>query len=202
MVPMLLSTIVWANSTPQAAALRVVAFGMTKPPIVRRVNIVGRYATVLTSGVRIGSDTLRAPVLVEHFSFGWQALDLLNFKCNLESHKLPRSVEAALMRGMPKPQDDSPCNGLRDAGRAADVAAVRALMGTKAFIPWVVVAGDWAMGQWYSAPGGETLFRRRGGVWKRVDGGGGAFGVPEMRRDGVPQADWCKFNVYNAKCPS
>jgi hypothetical protein len=35
-------------------------------------------------------------------------------------------------------------------------------------VPAVVVSGSWAIGEWYGAGGGETLFRRRDGRWTRI----------------------------------
>lgn len=140
-------------------------------------------------------------ILVERFSFGWQALDVLNSKCRLDSHRLGSNINDALMRTMPKPQDDRPCRGyLIDAGPRDDLEAVRRMMPAP-LIPYVVVSGDWAMGEWYGAGGGESLYRKRDGRWHLVESGGGAMGANYMRKYGVPQSDWCKFGIFDAKCP-
>jgi len=141
-----------------------------------------------------------AAVLVKRFSFGWQALDLLNFRCRLESHELSKDVEARLMHGMPQPQDDRPCRGLpHDVGPEADVEAVRRLM-RRPFVPYVAASGEWAMGGWYGAGGGESLYEKRGGRWQLVESGGGAMNVDYMRKYGVPQSDWCEFGIVDATC--
>ena len=172
------------------------------PAVVKRINAVGTFATVLTAGGRIEGQPATEAILVERFSFGWQALVLLNSQCELAALRLGRSAEDALMLGMPKPEDDRPCKGpefLRDAGPRDDVEAVRQLM-RGPFIPYVIVSGDWAMGEWYGAGGGESLFQKRYGHWHLLESGGGAMGVDYMRKYGVPQSDWCKFGIFDAKC--
>jgi hypothetical protein len=169
--------------------------------IVKRVNVVGTFAAVLTEGGRMEGDPVTFAILVERFPFGWQAIDALNFYCNLEAHHLGQNNENELMRGMPRPKDDRPCMGAlpRDAGRRDDVEAVREMM-RGPLIPYVVVSGAWAIGGWYGAGGGESLYQRRAGRWHLVESGGGAMGVDYMRKYGVPQSDWCKFGVFDAKC--
>ncbi len=186
-------------ATPQGAAISAVHRGLKKPPVVLRVNRVGSYATVLTSGGMMESAAVTFPILVEHFSFGWQALDALNFRCGLDSHALGARVETMLMRDMPRPRDERPCREGKDAGPPAAIEAVRRLM-RGPLVPSVVVAGDWAMGTWYGGGGGESLYRRRDGAWKLVAYGGGAMGVVEMRQHGVPPSDWCALRIYNAAC--
>jgi hypothetical protein len=190
----------WAFATPQEGALRTVGFRMEPPPVVVRVNVTGRYATVLTRGGAMEGSSVAAPILLEHFSFGWQPLDLLNFRCRLDGHDLGAKTNALLMRGMPKPEDDRPCNEKdQDVGLASDVEAVRWLM-RGPLVPFVILSNEWAMGQWYGAGGGESLFRLRNGAWTFVTGGGGAMGTNEMRKYGVPQATWCVFGIYDADC--
>jgi hypothetical protein len=170
-------------ATAQGAAIGAMHADPKKPVLVKRINVVGAYAAVLTSGGRMEGDPVTFAILVERFSFGWQALDALNFHCNLEAHRLGRLTDDALIEGMPKPKDDRPCKValLRDAGPRDDIETVRQIM-RGPLIPYVVVSGDWAMGEWYG-------------------GGGGAMGTHEMRKFGVPQSDWCKFGIYDAKCP-
>lgn len=187
-------------ATPQQAALRALSFSVKAPPAVRRVNVAGRYAAVLASGAKMEGSSVTAPILVERFSFGWQPLDLLNFRCRLDSHELAPGLKAQLMRGMPKPHDDRPCRSeRRDSGPQADVESVRRLMNGP-LVPAVAVSGNWAIGDWYGAGGGERLYRRFGGRWTFVAGGGGALGVGEMREYRVPRADWRKLEVYDATC--
>ena len=195
----------WYGATPEAAALRVVYSHSSKPPTIQRVNVVGRYATVLIDGAMMEASPVKVPILVEQFSFGWQALESLNFRCRLESRDLGSHVDALLMRGMPKPEDDRPCtksvyasSGVKDAGPAPQVEAIRRTMGP--LVPSVVVSGNWALGRWYGAGGGEDLFRLRDDQWVLVADGGGMLGVEEMQRYGVPQVDWCRFGIYGAKC--
>ena len=172
-----------------------------KPAVVVRVNVAGSYATVLTNGGRIEGALVASPILVEHFSFGWQPLALWESRCDLEDPALGKSVEEQLMRGMPALRDDRPCQTRfpKDAGPRTEVEAVRRLM-RGPFVPSVVVYGNWAMGEWYGAGGGESLYHEREGRWQLVESGGGAMGVHYMRRYGVPQPAWCKFGIFDAKC--
>lgn len=189
-----------AAATPQAAAVAALWFAPGKPPVVERVNVVGRYATVLTRGGREEGELVTWPILVEHFSFGWQALDSIVYRCDLESRGLGAAVDSALMRGMPKMKDDRPCRAQwRDAGPSADVESVRRLM-RGPLVPTVIVSGNWAMGGWYGGGGGQSLYRKRDGRWQLVKSGGGAFGVDYMRKYGVPQSAWCAFQIFDAKC--
>ena len=187
--------------TPQAAAVTAV-YGVRISPTVARMNVVGRYAAVLPADAMMDGSPVNAPILVERYSFGWQALEVLNFRCRLDSHNFGARINRLLMQGMPAPKDDRPCRGLAsDSGPQADVEAVRKLM-RGPLVPWVAIARDWAMGEWYGAGGGQTLFRKRGGAWTFVAGGGGAMGVNEMRQYGVPRSIWCALGIYDAKCPA
>jgi hypothetical protein len=188
-------------TTAQGAALGAMYVDPHHPAAVVRVNVAGAYASVFATGARMEGDPVTFAILVERFSFGWQAVDALNFYCNLKAHRLNQSTEDALMRGMPKPKDDRPCTGrlFRDAGPRADVEAVRRMM-RGPLVPYVVVSGNWALGEWYGGGGGEALFEKSDGRWRLVENGGGAMGVYYMRKYGVPQADWCKFGIFDARC--
>jgi hypothetical protein len=187
-------------ATPQNAAIFALYAEPRNPPVVRRVNVVGHYAEVLTSGGRIEGELVNEPILVEHFSFGWQALDVVDLRCRLEAHELGRTVDAALMAGMPRPKDDGPCHGyFRDSGPREDVENVRVLM-RGPLVPYVLVSGNWAIGEWYGGGGGESLYRKRGDRWHLVRSDGGAMGTDDMRKYGVPQTAWCKLGIFDAKC--
>jgi hypothetical protein len=194
-----LSVVTYAP-TPQDAAIGALYFASKKSAVVVRVNRSGPYATVLLRGGRMEGDLVDAPILVQQFPFGWQPLDLVNLRCRIDSHALDPQVEVELMRGMPKPKDDRPCSALKDAGPPAQVAAVRQLM-QGPLVPFVVVSGNWAIGEWYGGGGGSSLYKQRDGKWEFVLGGGGAMGVENVKQYGVPQSDWCKFGIYGAKCP-
>ena len=68
-------------------------------------------------------------------------------------------------------------------------------------VPYVVVSGRWALGEWYGTGGGQSLYRLHANGWRVVASGGGAMGVSEMRAYGVPRSAWCKFGIYDVKCP-
>lgn len=188
-------------ATAQRAAIGAMYSDPKKQAVVVRVNVAGSYATVLTKGGRIEGALVASPILVEHFSFGWQPLALWESRCDLEDPALGKSVEEQLMRGMPGLRDDRPCKGrfLEDAGTPSEVEAVRKLM-PGPLVPYVVVYGSWAMGEWYGAGGGESLYHEREGRWQLVESGGGAMGVDYMRKYGVPRPAWCKFGIFDAKC--
>lgn len=188
-------------ATTPAQAVRNVLF----PPenrhvVVVRANFSGRYATVLLRGARIEGSSVGAPILVERFAFGWQPLDLLNFQCGLDAHRLPTAMVAALMHGMPKPHNDLPCSGVtRDTGPARDVTAVRRLM-RGPFVPYVVVACGYALGQWYGAGGGQSVYKKRGGRWVQIAGGGGEMDASILRKRGVPESVSCALGIHGARC--
>lgn len=189
------------SPTPQQAAIAVGDIGLKKPPVVTRINLVGAYAMVLTRGAAVEGHSVTSPILVERFSFGWQALEIVNFRCSLDVHALGAHVDARLMQSMPTPQDDRPCRGLyKDAGPRTDVLAVRKKM-RGPLIPSVVVSGDWALGEWYGGGGGQSLYRKRNEAWALVTSVGGAMGIAEMLHYGVPRSAWCAFGIYDAKCP-
>lgn len=185
-------------STPEGAALGAV-YSNGAPPVVRRVNVFGRYAAVLIERGMMEGAEVSSPILVERFSFGWQPLDLLNFRCRLSSHGLTERTEAALMRDMPAVHDNERCQQAKDAGPADQIEALRKII-PGPLVPYVAVSGDWAMGEWYGAGGGQVLFRRRGEGWQRVVRGGGAISVSIARAVGVPRNSWCILGIVDAKC--
>ncbi|MFN2529003.1 MAG: energy transducer TonB [Candidatus Baltobacteraceae bacterium] len=181
-------------ATPQEAAVR--AMEPSSRPQIVRVNIAGPYATVFTRGGLMEGSPVALPILVKHFSFGWQALELLNSSCNLDERVLGASAKAALMRGLPAPSQDSNCGMPRDDGDAATIVAIRRQMFGRALVPSVIVHGDFALASWYGAGGGETLFKKMASTnWLSVAGGGGAMGAQEMRKYGVPQDAWHAFGI-------
>ena len=167
---------------------------------VTRANVVGQWAAVLLAGGYMEGSPVTEPILVEHFSFGWQALDILNVRSRLDAHRLASSTRTSLMRGMPKMTNDSPCRGAcNDSGPQRDVDAVRIQI-RGPLVPAVIVSGDYALGQWYGGGGGETLFKKYGRVWRQLTHGGGAMGTLEMKEYHVPRSAWCPFGLFDAAC--
>lgn len=190
-------------ATPQRAVTNMFQYPGMGRVVVTRTNVVGQYATVMTRGGVMEGSAVTAPFLIEHFSFGWQPVDLLNYSCVLGWRGVSRRELLRLMQGMPLPEKvHRKCVGVtNDAGPAAQVEALRKMM-RGPLVPYVVISGNFAMGGWYGAGGGETLFERFGGQWRQISEGGGAMGVEDVRRYGVPQSAWCAFGIYNAKCAS
>ena len=185
-------------STPQQAAANSI-YHAGRLAIVR-TNVAARYAAVLSRGGRIEGDPVHAPILVERFPFGWQALEIVNFSCRLEAHGLSSNEERTLMAAMPLPEDDRPCKGVgKDSGPVRDIDAVRQLM-RGPFVPFVVVSGNYALGNWYGAGGGQSLFRKADHRWRLMKEGGGAMGVDLMQKYGVPKSAWCPFGIFDARC--
>lgn len=202
MLPTLVAIVAFHHygATPQAAARTAIYSSAPGRVVVRRTNMVGRFATVLMSGAWMEGAEIHAPILVERFPFGWQPLELLNFRCSLLAHKLGARVDHLLMRGMPAPHDDAPCTYTeRDAGPVADIDAIRKVM-RGALIPAVVVVDDWAVGSWYGAGGGESIYHKRDRRWALIASGGGAFGPDEARKFGIPTRDLCPLNLGGAGC--
>lgn len=184
-------------ATPQATALGVL-FPRTGVTVVR-VNIAGNYATVLTRGAVMEGAPLKGALLLEHFSFGWQTLTLLDY-CHVGKGFSARDW-ALLMQGMPEAKGNRECFTPSDSGPQSDVEAVRLLM-RGPLIPDVVVCGEYAMGEWYGAGGGQSLYRRDEHGWKLVTTWGGAINASELERFGVPRNAACVFAPYDKSCPS
>jgi len=192
---------VFAASPQQAAVKAVYHDAATSMPRALKTNVVGRYAVVHVKGGMIESEHVDNLILLEHFSFGWQPLNLANDRCMFED-RFAKSTTAALLVGMPVPARTGRCKRQEadgDTGVAAAVEAVRRLM-RGPFVPSVHVAGIYAIGEWYGAGGGEGLFKRIGPAWTRIGGGGGAMGVDVVHAYGVPRSLMCALHVYDARC--
>ena len=188
-------------ATPSAAALQAVGYSGQVAANVARVNIGGNYATVLLRRAVVGGAPLTDAILLRKFSFGWQPLDVVASKCAFTMRRVDRKTTELLMRGMPKRNGQTSCKGDYgiDYGPLREVEAVRKIA-RGPFVPFVAVYRDWAKSEWYGAGGGEHYYRLRHGTWRLAFGGGGAYSAPELRRHGVPEAAWCPFEVYDAKC--
>jgi hypothetical protein len=204
-VTLALGILVSHSGTPGEVVLRMLYPPDNPHATVDRTDISGRYATVLVRRGTMESSSIGAPVLLEHFSFGWQPIDILNDRFCPGEHGISARVEGLLMKGMPIPKNPGHVSCARmlwdfnDTGPAADVEAVR-LLTRGPLVPSVHVWKNFAMGSWFGAGGGEYLYTKRAGSWKRVTGGGGAMGTPELRKYGVPEAAWCALRVYDATC--
>jgi hypothetical protein len=174
-----------------------------KSPIeIVRINVAGRYATVLMHGAFIEGQSELVPILVQRFSFGWQALDSLNFVCRLTTHGIGVKAEALLMRGMPALKGHRECRfSNEDIGPKQQVDALRRAS-VNPLTPSVKVVGGYAVVEWAGAGGGQALYRLGHGEWNLIQGGGGALDVDLAREHGVPQAAWCALQVAGAKCRS
>jgi hypothetical protein len=191
-------------ASPQEAVRDIFGGPHNAHVAIERTNVAGRFATVMTHGAIMEGSAVNAPILVERFAFGWQALELVNSPCELAVHALPADVKRLLIRGMPVPKNDRPCSQVErgngeDVGPPADIAAVRLQM-YGPLVPRVVVVGDFALGSWYGAGGGQQLFHKSNGRWQFEAGGGGAMGTDLMGTYGVPRKDWCAFSIYDAGC--
>ncbi len=186
-------------ASAQAAAANVFYAGTSTPRAVR-TNVVGSYAIAeIRGGSMEGQTNSDAVILLKRYSFGWQAVDTFQSPCAAKVvDQLPPTVRARLLRGMPVIKSVSPecARDDRDIGPVADVAAVRAQEDAP-FVPYAVVIGDYAVTEHYGAGGGDSLYRHEGKAWKHVAGGGGAMSGDDLRLQGVPASDVCKFPIYN-----
>jgi hypothetical protein len=171
--------------TPEEAAIRTVYAAPGKRVTVLRENRAGRHAMMEGSA-------MTAPILVERFPFGWQALDVANFRCRIIGHGLDAATVTALMRGMPPPADDAACGeSSLDVGPSDEIEAVRAMDDAFGLHPRVAVAGGYALASWYGGGGGEHLYARRHGHWTFIAGGGGAMDAGILHSFGVSPAASC-----------
>ncbi len=189
-------------ATPVQAAMAAVA---AKPRDVVRVNVRGKFATVLFRGGYLEGAPPHAPILLEKFAFGWQPLESLDFRCRLDVHVSSPKDRRALMEAMPAPQPDKSANDCdpRDAGSGngliSDQDAIRMQM-QGPLVPYVAVARPYALADWYGAGGGQALFRWNAHGWRLIRSVGGALGADDMVQYGVPKQYWCALHVANAYC--
>jgi len=181
--------------TPEAAAVHVLQ--QAGPVAVVRVNIAGRFAAVQTRGGVIESTPVDEALLLERFSFGWQPLDVIEAQCTLTGRNIDAATRRALLRGIPAPHHPqwAHCSEpSHDVGPPEEVDAVRHQM-KYVLVPFVIVSGRYALGQWYGFGGGETIFRFERGTWHIIAGGGGAHRPEELRALGVSESALRAFSA-------
>jgi hypothetical protein len=183
--------------TPQEAATKSV--GGTAI----RTNQDGRFALVLVRGGSVEDSTGDVLILTEHFGFGWQSIIDLYYACDLQAYVRSQRARDVLLDGVHTTvdahRDPGPCeqpgDGL-DRGAASDIEAIRKHQ-VAAFVPSVVVAGDFALAE---RGGGQTLYRRRDGRWVGIAGGGGSMDVDDLASYGVPTPLRCTLIPYAGGC--
>ena len=115
---------------------------------------------------------------------------------------LSNATYAELMRGMPAPTDDFPCSRVwADAGPPSQIESIRKQGKAGPLVPYVVVAGNFAVLEWYGAGGGKALLYFSNGRWNTIVRGGGDLSTDVARKHGVPESAWCPFGIPDAKCP-
>ena len=172
-------------STPQQAAVNV--FGSQAAEVrVVRANVVGNFSLVQTQGGKLEGAEVTGPMLLQRFSFGWQPLG--NDRCALT--RVPKGDSAALEQGFSFPMTLHVCpnQNYRDVGPANDVTAVRKRM-RGPFVPYVRISGNYALGEWYGAGGGESLYRKEKSGWTLVKSDGGAMSESDIEKYGVDPHD-------------
>ena len=143
------------------------------PVVFERVNVVGRYAEVLSNGEIMPEAANHQPMLLERFTFGWQPLMPGPSRCEIAGRSVSARDMELLLHGMPKPADDRPCSHLRANGDVGPPAAVEALRRLRhdRYVPSVIVANDFALVAWTNGPdGGAALYRKRNGRWIQLTG--------------------------------
>ena len=145
-----------------------------------KIAIAGAIA-VARGHFRIEGQPFKSEILLERFPFGWQMIDLGRpaiAPCQLAA----RNVDSAALKhfadavGLAPDTTDACRYPPEDLGAPGDTVAVRALMApVKLFVPRVRAVGDYAIAEWYGGGGGQDLFAKRNGTWRRIGGGGGAF---------------------------
>jgi hypothetical protein len=185
MIESLLLAVATFASTPEQAALDVFGSHRASVQIVRS-RVVGNFALVQTQGGKLEGAFVTNPTLLQHFTFGWQAIS--GDRCALT--RVPKADAEALTRGFSFAPADRVCPAPddRDVGSPDDIAAVRKLM-RGPFVPYVRISGSYALGEWYGAGGGQWIYRKRNGRWMFLTGGGGAMNAEELQKYGIPAAD-------------
>lgn len=193
---------------PQQAVLAATASDARAKAV--RTNIVGNYALVRVEGGADRGVPIGGSILLERFSFGWQALVYTGDTCYFSVHGISMKIEEVLTIGQPMLTYQSRCSTRDrvDRGSPADVDAVRRLV-RGPFVPAVVVSGRYAIGsstdlvsamRW--VPVNQSLFERAGSSWHRIAERRGHLGMSELQAIGVPASSMCPLRVYDAKCPA
>jgi len=146
-------------ATPQQAAIDATVGDPRTKAI--RTNVVGNVALVRVQGGMDEGVPISGSILVQHFSFGWQALDYVDDACVLFARGLSYRIMNRLMIGQSLRTRRSACREHidLDGGPQADVAAVREMM-PGPFVPTVIVSGRYAVGTRYGFGGGQSVFMR------------------------------------------
>jgi hypothetical protein len=169
-------------------------------PKITKVVIAAPFAVASFDRGMIESKLYRGQLLLEHFGFGWQVIDVSidpTFETvELTHHGLPVKTAIALLHGVVRGRSalDS-CAPSRpacyaDSGTAEDIEAIRKnyLPSQDEAIGPVVVRSGYAMAEWSGNGGGEGLFRKRLGRWQQISGGGGAMCMADLLQMHVPLA--------------
>ncbi len=174
-------------ATPEQAVLKVY-FPAGRARIVSTTR-AGDYAVVVTRGGTIEASIDQTPILLEHFAFGWQPLELIDAPCQIAGHSGITTAQALqLSRDISPPKDVPNCTpGAGDRGPADDVAAIRKLA-HRGLIPFAAVSGNFGFLSWYGAGGGEEFFKRVHGRWRKFLSGGGAMSARDAAMAGVPRS--------------
>jgi len=193
-------------ATPQQVAVGATAGDAGTKAL--RTNVVGNYALVRVEGRAGRGVPIGGSVLLQRFSFGWQALVYTGDTCYFSAHGISTKVEEMLTVGQPLLTYQSACSTRDrvDRGSPGDVDAVRRLV-RGPFVPAVVVSGRYAIGtssslrsQFSWAPTSQSLFERAGSFWRRIAERRGHLSMRELRTKGVPESSMCALRVYDAKC--
>ena len=186
--------------TPQAAVKHVLYAPAGEKLQIQRTNTRGDYAVVVSRNGQI-EGAPAGPILLERFPFGWQALAIAG-RCALQARGMSSATVDALLAGVPAPQapsDKCAPGEWRDVGPTGDVIAVRRQIDGP-LVPFVRVVGNYAIGTWYGAGGGENVFGKLpGNTWVFFVGGGGALRVTDLVQRGVPDSVACELLAQNCQ---
>jgi len=184
----MVAVILFATVSIQSAIHAAFPVGTIATPVTRGDLTIVRV-DVVTDGGRMKRD-----LLLQRFPFGWQMIKFGSPKllpCELKARGAGDSAVAFFSNSIGLGNDTSEyCSAPpQDEGPESDVIAVRSLMERKEMTPAVRVVGNYAVGSWYGWGGGETVFAKKQGEWKRAGGGGGAFSAQDLTSlYGVPPA--------------
>jgi hypothetical protein len=179
------------GATPEEAAMNV-PFPNGRAHVVATAR-GGRYAVVEVRGAAIEASVDRTPILLEHFSFGWQPLFVIDAPCQFgPGNGITPGIARELNRHFAPNDAAWTCpTGGRDRGPSRDVEAIRKLA-HRGLIPFAVVAGDFGFLSW---TGGQQFFERVHGRWKTILTGPGAFSAEDAAIVGIPRSASLAFGL-------
>ena len=138
---------------------------------------------------------VQGALVLQHYAFGWQIVDLTFNR--LRTCDVRFAVPTGELRALLRPTNElqpskEPCataSAVRRVPAGEDETAIRRSMlsVSNEAINSVAIADGYALVGFYGNGGGQAVFAKRAGTWRRIGMGGGAIDAAGLVGDGVPR---------------